>query len=98
MARTKKLIWFKSIDVPNVFVGNRKDTLTITGKIYRVTRSYLGFKMKPKYSYVINTPFIGNPWYDGEFATNRILEVKSWEMRAFILDTIEELKQKDLKL
>lgn len=84
-----------SIDkvVEHLFIGNSYRDLTISGRIYKKERKFLGFDLKPKYFYTISIPLLEDPFYDGEFATNRILKSYSIVLKQELVDKIKELEE-----
>ena len=90
----KKLVYTKDLTVKDLFIGGYNHrNLTISGRIYKeIKKSWFG-KPKTKYTYTISVPFIEDPFYDGEFSTNRILKVYSIQMEQHLIDKVEELKE-----
>lgn len=72
----KELVYTDSITIPNLFIALRREDFTIYGYIYKEYHKRLFRKPKVKYSYIIDIPYIKNPFYEGECNTNRILQVK----------------------
>ncbi len=54
----------------------------IIGYIYIVRRKFLWWKLKPYLGVRVHTPYMENPYFDGERATNRILSSLEIEMRS----------------
>lgn len=73
----KELVYTDSITIPNLFIALRREDFTIYGYIYKEYYKRLFRKPKIKYSYTMNIPYIPEPYYDGEYNTNRILRVKA---------------------
>lgn len=69
---TKQLVYSKDITIDNLFVGLKYISLTISGRIYKTPRSFLGWTLKPKYSYTLSVPYIDNPYFDGEYEVKKI--------------------------
>lgn len=63
---TKQLVYSKDITIDNLFVGLKYISLTISGRIYKTSRSFLGWTLKPQYSYTLSVPYIDSPYFDGE--------------------------------
>lgn len=89
----KQLVYSKDIPEDNLFVGLRYVTLVISGRIYRQSRKFLWWKLRPKYTYRISVPYIRNPYFDGEYSTNTILQTKAEGLKQAILDKILELEK-----
>lgn len=89
----KKLVYSIDKVVENLFIGSSYRDLTISGRIYKKERKFLGFDLKPKYSYTINIPLLEDPFYDGEFSTNRILKSYSIVLKQKLIDKIKELEE-----
>lgn len=93
MSKVKKLVYSKDLIVPNLFVGASYRDFTISGRVYKeISKSWFSKNPKIKYSYTISIPFIPNPFYDGEYATNRILKAYSIELKQMLIDKIEEFE------
>lgn len=89
----KQLIYSIDKKLENLFIGNSRRDLTISGRIYKYDISFLWFKFKPIYRYTINVPFISNPFYDGEYSTNRTLRTYRKILKQELLDKIQEFKE-----
>lgn len=89
----KKLVYSIDKVVENLFIGNSYRNLTISGRIYKEYRKFLGFDLKPKYTYTISIPLLKDPFYDGEFSTNRILKSYSIVLKQELIDKIKELEE-----
>ena len=63
-------IYIKSIEIPDCFVGGRYMTLEIITRIYK--KKFLWWTV---YSIDQSIPYIDNPFFDGEYNTNRRLAV-----------------------
>ena len=61
-------IYIKSIEIPDCFVGGRYMTLEIITRIYK--KKFLWWTV---YSIDQSIPYIDNPFFDGEYNTNRRL-------------------------
>lgn len=57
-------------------------TSTIYGYLYRVTRKFLWWELKPYFYCKVRVPYIKKPFYDGEYSTNRRLQSISEEVMA----------------
>lgn len=88
-----KLVYSIDKVIEHLFIGMSRRDLTISGRIYRKDRKFLGFDLKPKYYYTINIPLIDDPFFDGEFATNRILNSYSIILKQELIDKIKELEE-----
>lgn len=88
----KELVYSESITIPNLYIALRREDFTIYGYIYKNCYKKLFRKPRIEYSYYIDVPYIQKPYYDGEFNTNRILQVK-----AKMLENILKLKIYKLK-
>lgn len=89
---TKQLVYSKDITIDNLFVGLKYISLTISGRIYKTSRSFLGWALKPQYSYTLSVPYIDSPYFDG---TNKILRSKAENLRQIMLDKISEFKEEN---
>lgn len=78
---TKQLVYSKDITIDNLFVGLKYISLTISGRIYKTSRSFLGWTLKPQYSYTLSVPYIDSPYFDGEYGTNKILRSKAEDIK-----------------
>lgn len=87
----KQLVYSKDISVDNLFVGLKYVTLVISGRVYKNTRKFLGWDLKPR----LNVPYIENPYFDGEYGTNKILRAKSEILKQILLDKIAELEEEN---
>ena len=74
------------------------------GIVIRISLYLVGYKeikkswfKKPRttYTYTISTPLIEDPFYDGEYGTNRILKAYSIQMKQHLIDKIQEFKEND---
>lgn len=79
----------------NLFVGLKYISLTISGRIYKTSRSFLGWTLKPQYSYTLSVPYIDSPYFDGEYGTNKILRSKAENLRQIMLDKISEFEEEN---
>lgn len=55
---------------------------TIYGYLYMVTRKFLWWELKPYFYSKVRVPYIKKPFYDGEYATNRVLQTIGNEIMA----------------
>lgn len=92
---TKQLVYSKDITIDNLFVGLKYISLTISGRIYKTSRSFLGWTLKPQYSYTLSVPYIDSPYFDGEYGTNKILRSKAENLRQIMLDKISEFEEEN---
>lgn len=94
-----KLVYSSDIEVNNLFLGvvRPNGTLTISGRIIKIydRKLFWFFKLKPKYEIYITNPKISNPLFDGEYSTNKILDIYEMRLRRKLLDKIQELKEMD---
>ena len=81
----KQLVYSKDISVDNLFVGLKYVTLVISGRVYKNTRKFLGWDLKPRYTYTLNVPYVENPYFDGEYGTNKILRAKSEILKQILI-------------
>lgn len=91
----KQLVYSEDISINELFVGLKYVTLVISGRIYKNTRKFLIWNLKPRYTYTLNVPYIRNPYYDGEYGTNKILGAKTEVLRQIMLDKIAELEEEN---
>ena len=92
----KELVYTKDLVIEDLFVGGYSHrNLTISGRIYKEIKKSWFKKPKIEYTYTISTPLIKNPFYDGEYGTNRVLEVYSIQMKQYLIDKIQELKENE---
>lgn len=94
---SKQLVYSKDISVDNLFVGLEYVTFVISGRIYKNTRKFLGWELKSRYTYTLNVPYVENPYFDGEYGTNKILRVKSEILKQILLDKIAEFEEEEDK-
>ena len=66
----KSKIYIKTIEVPSCFVGGLYMTLEITTRIYK--KKFLWWTT---YSIDQSIPYIDDPFFDGEYNTNKRLAV-----------------------
>lgn len=92
---TKQLVYSKDITIDTLFVGLKYISLTISGRIYKTSRSFLGWTLKPQYSYTLSVPYIDSPYFDGEYGTNKILRSKAENLRQIMLDKISEFEEEN---
>jgi hypothetical protein len=90
----KKLVYKIDYPVENLFIGNSRRTVTIEGRVYKEERKSL-WRSKVFYTYTLNVPYIEDPFYDGEFNTNRILGVYASSVKQVLIDKINELEEND---
>lgn len=88
-----------SIDkvIPHLYIGGDYRDIVISGRIYQKSRTFLGIDLSPKYYYTLNIPFIKDPFYDGEYSTNRVLNSFAQIMQQELKDKIQEFKEFDNK-
>ena len=71
----KELVYTKDLVIEDLFVGGYShNNLTISGRIYKEIKKSWFKKPRTEYTYTISTPFIEDPFYDGEYGTNRVLK------------------------
>ena len=93
---TKQLVYSKDITIDNLFVGLKYISLTISGRIYKTSRSFLGWTLKPQYSYTLSVPYIDSPYFSMEsMETNKILRSKAENLRQIMLDKISEFEEEN---
>ena len=90
----KKLVYKCDHKIKHCFIGGSFGDLTIEGRIYRKEKKFLWYN-KVSYTYTINVPYIKDPFYDGEFGTNRILRSYASSMKQRLIDKINEFKEND---
>ena len=90
----KKLVYKIDYPVEDLFIGNSRRTITIEGRVYKEERKSL-WRNKVFYTYTLNVPYIENPYYNGEYSTNRILGVCASSVKQALIDKINELKEND---
>lgn len=91
----KQLVYSEDISINDLFVGLQSVTLVISGRVYKNTRKFLGWDLKPKYTYTLNVPYVEKPYFDGEYGTNKILRAKSEILKQALLDKIAEFEEED---
>lgn len=92
---TKQLVYSKDITIDNLFVGLKYISLTISGRIYKTSRSFLGWTLKPQLVILSAFPTFDSPYFDGEYGTNKILRSKAENLRQIMLDKISEFKEEN---
>ena len=90
----KKLVYKIDCPVENLFIGSSHRTVTIEGRVYKEEKKSL-WRNRVFYTYTLNVPYIEDPFYDGEFNTNRILGVYASSIKQALIDKINELKEND---
>lgn len=93
----KKLVYQTDKILNNLFIAGRYEDITISGRIYRIDRKFLGFRLKPIYRYTINSPRLLTPLYDGEFNTCKLLQYHSQMLEQELKDKIQKLEEQDCK-
>lgn len=94
--QNRKLEYTFNHTVPDLFVGpGRESSFVISGRVYSYYTKRLFRKPKKEYTYTLNVPYMRDPFYDGEFSTNRILGVHADMVRQILIDKIEELKNEN---
>lgn len=92
----KELVYTKDLIVEDLFIGGYSHkNLTISGRIYKEIKKSWFKKPRTNYTYTISTPLIEDPFYDGEYGTNRILKAYSVQMKQYLIDKIQEFKEND---
>lgn len=91
----EKLVYQLNNTIESLYVGDSYRDLTIMGRIYKKERTFMGYRLKPKYRYTISIPLIRNPFYDGEYSTNRTLKSYAKIIKQKLLDKIQELKEQE---
>lgn len=94
MTMKKKLVYKFDQELQDCFIGGDFRNLTIKGRVYRKQRKFLWWS-RVFYTYTINVPYIKNPYWDGEYATNRILRSYASSMKQKLIDKINEFKEND---
>ena len=92
----KELVYTKDLIIEDLFIGgySHRD-LTISGRIYKEIKKSWFKKPKIGYTYTISTPLIEDPFYDGEYGTNRVLKAYSIQMKQHLIDKIQEFKENE---
>ena len=92
----KELVYTKDLTVEDLFIGGYNHrNLTISGRIYKKIKKSWFKKPKIEYTYTISTPLIEDPFYDGEYGTNRVLKAYSIQMKQHLIDKIQEFKENE---
>ena len=91
----KELVYTKDLVIESLYIGCSHRDLTISGRIYKETKKFWFKKPKVEYTYTISTPLIEDPFYDGEYGTNRVLKAYSIQMKQHLTDKIQEFKEND---
>lgn len=92
----KELVYTKDLIIEDLFIGGYSHkNLTISGRIYKEIKKSWFKKPKIEYTYTISTPLIEDPFYDGEYGTNRVLKAYSVQMKQHLIDKIQEFKENE---
>lgn len=92
----KELVYTKDLIIEDLFIGGYSHrNLTISGRIYKEIKKSWFKKPKIGYTYTISTPLIEDPFYDGEYGTNRVLKAYSTQMKQHLIDKIQEFKENE---
>jgi hypothetical protein len=78
----RKLISKKVYKVEHLWCYKRYYDANITGLLYLKTRKFLWWDLKPILYIDVKVPYIDEPFYDGEYGTNRRLSSLEVQMRA----------------
>lgn len=78
----RKLISKKVYKVERLWCYKRYYDTNITGLLYLETRKFLWWDLKPVLYIDVKVPYIDEPFYDGEYGTNRRLSSLEVQMRA----------------
>ena len=78
----RKLISKKVYNVERLWCYKRYYDANITGLLYLKTRKFLWWDLKPILYIEVKVPYIDEPFYDGEYGTNRRLSSLEVQMRA----------------
>ena len=78
----RKLISKKVYKVERLWCYKRYYDANITGLLYLKTRKFLWWDLKPILYIDVKVPYIDEPFYDGEYGTNRRLSSLEVQMRA----------------
>lgn len=90
----KSLVYSINHEIKDAYVGcGDYTTLYIQGRVYAEKKKFLWIRWT-KYTYTINVPYIENPFYGGEFGTNRTLHTIASMIEQKLIDKIIELKEK----
>lgn len=85
-------IHIKYVEVPQCFVGGRYMTLEIITRIYK--KKFLWWT---RYSIEQSIPYIDDPFFDGEYNTNKRLAVVAKSEYEWAKTKIMEVKYADTK-
>lgn len=91
----RELVYTKDLVIESLYIGCSHRDLTISGRIYKETKKFWFKKPKVEYTYTISTPLIEDPFYDGEYGTNRILKAYSTQMKQHLIDKIQEFEENE---
>lgn len=78
----RKLISKKVYKVKRLWCYKRYYDVNITGLLYLKTRKFLWWDLKPILYIEVKVPYFDEPFYDGEYVTNRRLSCLEVQMRA----------------
>lgn len=92
---SKELVYHTDVTINKLFIGLEHRDFIISLRIYKHKRKLFNWELKPSFSYTINVPYIRNPFYDGEYGTNKILKTKEVMLRQVAIDKIEEFKRQE---
>lgn len=94
--QNKKLEYKLDYTVQDLFLGPyTRDDITICGRIYSYYKKRFFRKPKKEYTYTVNVPYIEDPYFDGQFVTNKILKLYYEKVKQMLIDKIDELKKLD---
>ena len=91
----KELVYSTDKVVEHLYVGNSYRDLVISGRIYKEIKKLWFRKPEVRYTYSVSVPFIEDPFYDGEYNTNRVLQVYSSQMKQHLFDKIQEFEENE---
>lgn len=78
----KYIVRTKVREVNNLWCLLGTYSAKLYGHIYVVSRKFLWWQLRPRLVISIYTPYLKDPTYNGEYATNRILAAEAKELRA----------------
>lgn len=68
--------------------------VSVIGYIYLVKRKFLWRKLKPYLYTKVSVPYVEDPIFDGEYASNKLLRQSEIQMRATLELQMDKIKRK----
>lgn len=90
---SKSIIYQLDYVVENCFIGLSHRNLIIKGIIYEISIKIFNFEIIRFYKKQIFTPYIKDPFYDGEYATNTLLKSYTIQLNGALEDKLNIIKQ-----